>query len=55
MVFKILVNIKRVEFLGVKTGEEHTDNETKVEREHIRLFLLQTEVNIIVVGTEILQ
>ena len=55
MILEIFVDIERVEFLGIKTGEEHADNETEVEREHIRLFLLQTKVNIIVIGTEILQ
>ena len=38
MVFHILVYIKRIEFLAVKTGKEHSDDQTKIKRFHVPSF-----------------
>ena len=54
MVFHILVYIKRIEFLAVKTGKEHSDDQTKIKRPHINSLLFHTQVDVIVICTEVL-
>ncbi len=54
VILHVLVHIKRVEFLAVKARKEHAHHKKQVERFHRRILLLHTAVDIIVVGTEIL-
>ena len=54
VVFHILVYIKRIEFLAVKTGKEHSDDQTKIKRLHISSLLFHTQVNVIIICTEVL-
>ena len=54
MVFQILIHIQRVQLLGIEAREEHTHDQTKVERFHVGFLLFQPQIDIIVVSTEIL-
>ena len=53
MIFQILVDIERVEFLGIETCEEHTYDQQQVERLHILFALFHALVHIVVVGAEV--
>ena len=53
MIFHVFVNIECVEFLAVKAGKEHTDNQAEVKRLHVGLLFLHAEVDVIVICTEV--
>src|SRR5699024_9388118 len=53
VILQVLIHIKRVELLAVKSGEEHTHYKAEVKRLHIRFLLFHAQVDVIVVGTEV--
>ena len=53
MIFQVLIHIQRVEFLGIKACEEHSDNKKKVEGLHVGTLLLHAQVDVIIIGTEV--
>ena len=53
MILQVLVHIKRVEFLGVETCEEHPDDKQEVERFHLFPAFLHPFVHIVVICPEI--
>ena len=53
VIFQVLIHIERVELLGIKACEEHSDNKKKVERLHIGTLLLHAQVDVVIIGTEV--
>ena len=53
MVLQVLIHIEGIEFLRVKSGQEHAHDQEKVNGFHTDLTLLHTLVDIVVVGAEI--
>ena len=53
VIFQVLIHIECVEFLGIKACEEHSDNKEKVERFHVGTLLLHAQVDVIIIGAEV--
>ena len=53
VVVHVLIYVERIEFFAVKTCQEHTNYQTKVERLHVCFLFLHAKIDVIIICTEV--